>query len=179
MGSSRKSKLFFLYYGDVTEGIFDSQVHYHLEMIAQKGIDCTLLTLLPVKLLFSHFIPSIRKLQKVRRHGIRIILLPILNPLRLQGLVLSFFYAYLFSLVIRVYNSIPINIILHTRGMCCGDFAQKIKRFGGVFKLIFDMRAEEVSELLFRLERYKINYSIARRMMKATREMQRHCITAG
>jgi glycosyltransferase involved in cell wall biosynthesis len=172
IGLRMKSKLFFLYYGDVTEGIFDSQVHYHLEMIAQRKIDCTLLVLLPVKLLFRRCIPSIRKLRKVHQHGIKIILLPILNPLRPYGLALSLFYAYMFSLVIRVYNSIPINIILHTRGMYCGHFAQNIKRFGGVFRSIFDMRAEEVSELLFRLEGYKINYGLARRMTKATREMQ-------
>ena len=172
MDSHRKSLTFFLYYGDVTEGIFESQVHYHIEMITQKGIVCILLALVPVKFIIWRLMPTIRTLKKVRRHGIRILILPTFNPMRPQGKLLHFIYAYLFSLFIRICNSISLAIIIHARGMFCAHLAQKIKSFGVAFRFIFDMRADEVSELVFRLESLKKNANVVHRLSKTALEMQ-------
>jgi len=168
----RKTRLLFLFYGDVNEGIFDSQVLFHLALIVRQGLSVSLLVLFPMKWLFSQYGATMRKLREVRRYGIRVFLLPTLNPLRFIGRFLLILYAHIIGGSLRIMNVWRVPTIVQARGIFCGFLAIRMKRLRGVFRVIFDMRAEEVSELQFKLLQEGFTPTKAAYLLNSARKMQ-------
>lgn len=142
----RYPKRYFIYYGDLTEGIFDSQVLFHISLMRRYEYKFTLICFIPFKSIFKTMGKLKKKIQNIKDQNIKCICFFTFNPMRWHGRVLNFLYLMILAGFFKFNNLMGYYVIIHARETFPARLGLGVKKFGIRGRLIFDMRSEKVSE---------------------------------
>lgn len=147
--TKKLSKKYFFYHGDITEGIFDSQVMHHINMMRNYGHTITLICFIPLIFYIRKYKITREKLEKIKENNISCAWVPVLSASKMQGKILNIFYVVMFYARFKYFNMKNYCIIIHARAPLSAVFAIRLKKLGIVCRVIFDMRADGASESRF------------------------------
>ena len=171
----KRSKKYFIYHGDITEGIFDSQVLFYLSFLKKHNHNLILICFLPLKHLFKQSGRLQAKIHNIKQRGIKCLYFFTFNPMKGHGRAINFLHFLTLAVLFKIYNMFGYLIIIHARGIFPAKLGRQIKRSGVRCRLIFDMRSEKVSEYEYQ-EKQRIETGTTNRWLSEIKKIQKTAI---